>query len=78
MIRDRRTDRYKQAQYGLDLIMTKLVETSKSVIGMALLIMNTEKILRLLRLIFALLVCVYMVFASMNTGEWHVKRLACN
>jgi hypothetical protein len=58
--------------------MTKLVETSKSVIGMALLIMNTEKILRLLRLIFALLVCVYMVFASMSTGEWHVKRLACN
>jgi hypothetical protein len=62
----------------LILIMTKLVETSKSVIGMALLIMNTEKILRLLRLIFALLVCVYMVFASMSTGEWHVKRLACN
>jgi hypothetical protein len=23
------------------------------------------------------LVCVYMVFASMNTGERHVKRLAC-
>ncbi|MCP9902309.1 transposase [Cyanobium sp. Cruz CV13-4-11] len=64
-------------KYGLDLIMTKLVETSRSVIGMALFVMNTEKILRLLRLLFALFVCVYMMFASMTTGERHVKRLAC-
>ena len=63
-------------KYGLDLIMTKLVETSKSVIGIALFAMNTENILWLLRLLFALLVCVYMVYASMNTGERHVKRLA--
>jgi hypothetical protein len=33
-------------KYGLDLIMTKLVETSKSVIGMALFLMKMEKILR--------------------------------
>ena len=65
-------------KYGLDLIMTKLVETSRSVIGMALFVMNAEKILRLLRLLFALFVCVYMMFASMTTRERHVKRLACN
>jgi len=64
-------------KYGLNLIMTKLVETSRSVIGMALFVMNAEKILRLLRLLFALFVCIYMVFASMNIGERHVKRLAC-
>jgi len=64
-------------KYGLDLIMTKLVETSRSVIGMALFVMNAEKILRLLRLLFALFVCVYMMYASMTTGERPVRRLAC-
>ena len=64
-------------KYGLDLTMTKLVETSRSVTGMAPFVMNTEKILRLLRLLFALFVCVYMVFTSMTTGERRVKRLAC-
>ena len=64
-------------KYGLNLIMTKLVETSRSVIGMALFVMNAEKILRLLRLLLALFVYVYMVFASMTTGERRVKRLAC-
>ena len=45
-------------KYGLDRIMTKLVETSRAVIGMAFFVMNAEKILRLLRLLFALLVSV--------------------
>ena len=38
--------------------MTKLVATSRSVIGMAFFVMNAEKILRLLRLLFALLVSI--------------------
>ncbi len=37
-------------KYGLDLITTKLVATSRAVIGMAFFVMNAEKILRLLRL----------------------------
>ena len=45
-------------KYGLDRILTKLVETSRSVIGMAFFVMNSEKILRLLRLLLALLVSV--------------------
>jgi len=45
-------------KYGLDRIMTKLVATSRSVIGMAFFVMNAEKILRLLRLLFALLVSI--------------------
>jgi hypothetical protein len=40
--------------------MTKLVATSRSVIGMAMFVMNAEKILRLLRLLFALLLSLYM------------------
>ena len=47
-------------KYGLDRIMTKLVATSRSVMGMAFFVMNAEKILRLLRLLFALLASVYM------------------
>jgi hypothetical protein len=47
-------------KYGLDRIMTKLVATSRSVIGMAMFVMNAEKILRLLRLLFALFVSLYM------------------
>jgi len=45
-------------KYGLDRILTKLVETSRSVIGMAFFVMNSEKILRLPRLLLALLVSV--------------------
>ncbi len=44
---------------GLDRIMTKLMETSRTVISMAFFVMNAEKILRLLRLLFALLVSLY-------------------
>ena len=47
-------------KYGLDRIMTKLVATSRSVIGMAMFVMNAEKILRLLRLLFSLFVSLYM------------------
>ena len=47
-------------KYGLDRIMTRLVATSKSVIGMAFFVMNAEKILRLLRLLFALFMFIYM------------------
>ena len=47
-------------KYGLDRIMTKLVATSRSVIGMAMFVMNAEKILRLLRLLLALFVLLYL------------------
>ncbi|MFN9547269.1 MAG: transposase, partial [Cyanobacteriota bacterium] len=48
-------------KYGLDRIMTKLVETSRTVITMAFFVMNAEKILRLLRLFLSLLVSVYFL-----------------
>ena len=48
-------------KYGLDRIMTKLVQTSKAVITMAFFVMNAEKILRLLRLFLSLLVSVYIL-----------------
>jgi hypothetical protein len=52
-------------KYGLDRIMTKLVETSRAVIKMAFFVMNAEKILRLLRLLFALLVSVYIAIVCL-------------
>jgi len=48
-------------KYGLDRIMTKLVETSRTVITMAFFVMNAEKIMRLLRLILSILVYVYFL-----------------
>jgi hypothetical protein len=48
----------QERKYGLDRILTKLVATSRSVIGMAFFVMNSEKILRLLRLLLALFVSV--------------------
>ena len=48
-------------KYGLDRIMTKLVETSRTVITMAFFVMNAEKIMRLLRLILSILVSVYIL-----------------
>jgi IS5 family transposase len=48
-------------KYGLDRIMTKLVETSRTVITMAFFVMNAEKILRLLRLLFSIFVSVYIL-----------------
>ena len=56
-------------KYGLDRIMTKLIETSQSVIGMAFFVMNAEKILRLLRLLFALIVSVYMAIMCLFAPE---------
>ncbi|MFN7896924.1 MAG: transposase, partial [Cyanobacteriota bacterium] len=55
-------------KYGLDRIMTKLVETSRTVISMAFFVMNAEKILRLLRLIFALLLSLYIVIHWLCTS----------
>ncbi len=46
-------------KYGLDRIMTKLVETSKTVITIVFFVISAEKILRLLRLLFDLLVSMY-------------------
>ena len=48
-------------RYGLDRIMTKLIETSRTVITMAFFVMNAEKVLRLLRLLFSILVSVYIL-----------------
>ena len=48
-------------KYGLDRIMTKLIETSRTVITMAFFVMNAEKVLRLLRLLFSILVSVYIL-----------------
>ena len=52
-------------KYGLDRIMTKLVETSRTVISMAFFVMNTEKILRLLRLLFSFLVSMCFALLCM-------------
>jgi IS5 family transposase len=46
-------------KYGLDRILTKLVETSKTVITIAFFVMNAEKILRLLHHLFVLLISIY-------------------
>ncbi|QPN69205.1 transposase [Synechococcus sp. CBW1108] len=48
-------------KYGLDRIMTKLIETSRTVITMAFFVMNAEKVLRLLRLLLSILVSVYIL-----------------
>ena len=52
-------------KYGLDRIMTKLVETSRTVISMAFFVMNTEKILRLLGLLSSFLVSMYFALLCM-------------
>jgi hypothetical protein len=52
-------------KYGLDRILTKLVATSRSVIGMAFFVMNAEKILRLLRLLLTILVTVYILILNL-------------
>ena len=48
-------------KYGLDRILTKLVETSRKVITMAFFVMNAEKIMRLLRLLLSILVSAYIL-----------------
>jgi hypothetical protein len=52
-------------KYGLDRIMTKLMETSRTVISMAFFVMNAEKILRLLRLLLALFMSMYFAMLCM-------------
>ena len=56
-------------KYGLDRILTKLVATSRSVIGMAFFVMNSEKILRLLRLLMALFVSVCIAIMRLFVPE---------
>jgi hypothetical protein len=62
-------------KYGLDRILTKLVETSKSVITMAFFVMNTEKILRLLRLFLSILVSVYILVLGLCAVRRHPALL---
>jgi hypothetical protein len=62
-------------KYGLDRILTKLVETSKSVITMAFFVMNTEKILRLLRLFLSILVSVYFLILGLCAVRRHPALL---
>jgi len=60
-------------KYGLDRILTKLVETSRTVITMAFFVMNAEKILRLLRLLLSILVTVYILILDLFASR---RRLA--
>ncbi|QPN71097.1 IS5 family transposase [Synechococcus sp. CBW1108] len=61
-------------KYGLDRIMTKLIETSRTVITMAFFVMNAEKVLRLLRLLFSILVSVYILMLYL-LGSWRRPAL---
>lgn len=61
-------------KYGLDRIMTKLIETSRTVITMAFFVMNAEKILRLLRLIVSIIVYVYILTLRL-CGSWRRPAL---
>jgi hypothetical protein len=61
-------------KYGLDQIMTKLVETSRTVITMAFFVMNAEKILKLLRLLFSILVSVYILMLCL-CASWRRPAL---
>ena len=61
-------------KYGLDRIMTKLVETSRTVITMAFFVMNAEKIIRLLRLLLSILVSVYILLLCL-CASWRRQAL---
>ena len=63
-------------KYGLDRIMTKIVATSKAVIGIAFLVMNTEKILCILRISFALLMSIYTAILCQFGTEQQIGHLA--
>jgi len=63
-------------KYGLDRILTKLVETSRTVITMAFFVMNAEKILRLLRLFLSILVSTYMLALCLCTPRRHPALLS--
>jgi transposase, IS5 family len=52
--------------------MTKLIETSECVISMALYVMNIEKLLRLICLVYAFFLCLYyflMLLLKQLQGE---------
>ena len=61
-------------KYGLDRIMTKLIETSRTVITMAFFVMNAEKILRLLRLIVSIIVSMCILILRL-CGSWRRPAL---
>ncbi len=58
--------RRSKRKYGLDRILTKLLETSRTVISMAFFVANAEKILRLLRRLFALFGPLYFAMLWMG------------
>jgi hypothetical protein len=62
-------------KYGLDRILTKLVESSRTVITMAFFVMNAEKILRMLRLILFILVSVYILMLGLCAVRRHPAPL---
>ena len=62
-------------KYGLDRILTKLVETSRTVITIAFFVMNAEKILRLPRLLLSILVSVYILILSLCAFRRHPALL---
>jgi IS5 family transposase len=62
-------------KYGLDRILTKLVETSRTVITMAFFVMNAEKILRLLRLLLSILVSAYIQIVHLCASRRHPALL---
>jgi hypothetical protein len=62
-------------KYGLDRILTKHVATSRSVIGMAFFVMNSEKILRLLRLSLALLVSLFIAIMCLFAPDLRTALL---
>jgi hypothetical protein len=72
-------------KYRLDRILTKQMETSRTVISMAIFVMNAEKILRLLRLFFCSS-CVYVlcdalyvrVMASSSASMGYLGSLEVN
>jgi hypothetical protein len=66
--------RTSKRKYRLDRIMTKLVETSRTVISMAIFVMNAEKILRLLRLLFSIFVSVYILLLCL-CASWRRSAL---
>ena len=63
-------------KYGLDRILTKLVETSRTVITMAFFVMNAEKILRLLRLFLSILMSTYILALCLCTSRRHPALLS--
>jgi hypothetical protein len=62
-------------KYGLDRTLTRLVETSRTVITIAFFVMNAEKILRLLRLFLSILVSVYILMLDLSSVRRHPALL---